>query len=286
MAKELAPRNIDILGRTGVLDLPDGTKLFSLTPLEKRVLQLLIDRSLNGHPASKTELKEVYEADGVHKAGKDGITIFITRLNRLLKDRNVDYVIKNLTSKSKRNRGIEANYFFTTKEDQQKQPPSISPPMLKTESPENPNIAPKPYEGKKAELIRKKRQDQIELRLTLNVLSCVAKGETTQLNRLVQIHMEKAALSQGVTFLAIFEGMSFDQVKSSFIKTIDSVMEAYWDFIPKNPGPGKPSPEESPEETELAKQCANLKNSGYTTERVIRELCRHFDILIPEKYIL
>lgn len=245
--------------------LPDGAKLVGLSKLKKIVLHLLIDRSLSGQSASKTELKEVYEASGIRKAGKDGITNVIAELNRILTNRNVDYAIRNLTSNIERSRGIESRYFFT-----------ISAPMLKTESPENPDIVPKPYKSK-AELISGKIKKQIALRLSLNVLSYMARGETTRLNRLVQIHMEKAALSQGVTFLDIFGDMSLDQVKSVFIETIDSVMQAYWNSIAKNP---------SPEETELAQQYMRLKNFGYTRERVIQELRRYFDIPVPEKYIL
>ena len=175
----------------------DGIKLAGLTKLRKEVLQLLIDRSLKGEPVSKTGLEEVYEADGVRKAGKNSIVDLVVRLNEILRNRNLNYAIKNLTSSREKQQGIEASYFL---EDHEKQPQSSSAPIPETASPENP----------KAKLISKEVKNQIALTLTLNVLSYVAKGETTRLNRLVQIHMQKATLSQGVTFLDIFGDMSQD----------------------------------------------------------------------------
>ena len=286
MTKESGSHNTDISRKVkGILDFPDGKrvqglgeneakpetsvifsdgiKLAGLTKLRKNILQLLIDRSLNGESVSKTELKEVYEADGVRKAGKDSIADFIVRLNGMLKNRNLSYTIENLTSRRETPRGIEASYFFTT-----------SDPTPETASPENPDIEPESHKNKIQ--LSKEAEKKIQVRLAVNILSAMAEGQTNRLNGLVNIHIENAARSQGATFLDIFRDMSQDEVKSSFIGIIGSAIETYWDFNTKNP---------SPEEIELAKQCIRLKKY-HTREGVIQELCRYFDIPVPEKYIL
>ena len=303
MTKESGSHNIGISRKIkGVLDFPDGKrlqglgkngakpeisviffdgiKLVGLTKLRKEILQLLIDRSLNGESVSKTELKEIYEADGVHKAGKDSIADFIVRLNELLRKRNLDYVIKNLTSSREKQQGIEARYLFTTKEDQQKQPTSLFVPELESEAVEADNAETKPHENKIK--LSEETKKKIGLKLAINVLSPTVAGQTNKLNGLVNIHMYDAALSYDVDFRDMFgEDISQDQIKESFIKILDSVMRAYWDSNTKNIDQNI----NDPEEIKLVKQFINLKNPYYTREGIIRELRRYFGIPVPEKYI-
>lgn len=252
----------------------DGTKLDGLKPYEKAMLEKAIEKSKNGEPMSIDEFKQIYLPFSGNPTVTDKYIRGIVLDLRKKVEESTDYTLARTGPVNKLRDYVLVRI---TQEENYKEKNPIGD---KTDSPKSP-IADGMRETKlKKEEAKRKRQpaemvkEQMPVYFANDIVSAIAKGQLSKLNRSVHILLEKSLKQitfSNLTLADILAGAPIEQVKRDFITELHFQLERGFNSIT--------DPESlSPEERELIDNCNKARRLGYDPSSIITYTRRHFDI--------